>query len=166
MSSGLTSFLMNFMVTENNLHFHFMLHTILLPVFLYIFFTSDSLKMYKSKSGDIWESFKTMWYIVLMYDHLKILTAPYHTALANFSCKNITNKIWADCVHWWVIGQIDIPLCARQKDMNACAHKENWKCECFDRSRQKGANGKTPRIKKIPLKLQIKLQDVIFGDKI
>ena len=39
--------------------------------------------------------------------------------------------------------QLIMSLCARQKDVNACARQKNWQCEDFACSQQKDVNDKT-----------------------
>ena len=63
--------------------------------------------------------------------------------------KDLEKKIGEQSKHLSGTGLIPfqiISLCARQKDVNVCAQQENWQCERFACSRQKGTNDKTPRI--------------------
>ena len=50
-------------------------------------------------------------------------------------------------LYWPILGiHVCISLCARQKDVNACAGQKNWQCEDFACSQQKDVNDKTPTI--------------------
>ena len=45
------------------------------------------------------------------------------------------------------LGNIIVYLsCSWQNDVNVCARQDNWQCERFACSRQKGMNDKTPMI--------------------